>query len=85
MNINGEDGPIMKKIFTCEKCKYLSKAVLGVKKPYKCFYDLIVKGKISFDLMNGDIGTDMITPNFCPFLIKKLRNEKLKEIDEKNR
>ena len=32
--------------------------------------------------MKGDIGDELITPEeFCPYLLKKSRNEKLKEID----
>ena len=88
MNINGKDGPTLKKIFTCKGCKHLSNSVLGGLngKPFKCFHnDLVMKYNTSFNLMMGDIGYEQITPENCPFLIKKMRNEKLKEIDEYRR
>ena len=41
--------------------------------------------KANMNIMIGDIGPDKITPDFCPFIVKKLRNEKLKEIYEANK
>lgn len=83
MNSNGKDGPTLKKIFSCEKCKYLSKATLnGVSSryKYKCYHDNIISTSTRFDVMLGDISHNMITPDFCPFLMKMNRTEKLKEI-----
>jgi hypothetical protein len=86
LNINGNDGPSLKKFFTCENCKWLSNSVLGMgggSKPFKCFHDEIIrKYDSSFNLMLGDISEEMITPEICPYLIKKMRNEKLKELYE---
>ncbi len=80
MNINGKDGPTLKKIFTCEGCKYLSDSVsIYYKKPHKCYHPNIFNSK-SFNNMNGDIDINMITPDFCPFLIKEMRFEKLNEL-----
>lgn len=83
MNINGNDGPTLKKFFTCKGCKYLSKSTMGGKigyKPYKCFHDSIIKNSNRFNIMIGDIDESQITPDFCPFLILKERKEKLKEL-----
>jgi hypothetical protein len=89
LNINGKDGPTLKQIFTCEGCKWLSNSVLGSmggSKPFKCFHDeTVTKYNSSFNLMSGDIGVEMITPEICPYLIKKMRTEKLKEIYEHRR
>jgi len=84
MNPNGKDGPTLKKIFTCEKCIYLSKSTLnGIssKYKYKCYHDDIISTSTRFNIMNGDITHDMITPKFCPFLMKMNRKEKLKELN----
>jgi hypothetical protein len=89
LNINGKDGPTLKHIFTCEGCKYLSNSVLGGwtgKYPFKCFHDELANGyNTSFDLMMGNIGEELITPENCPYLIKRMRTEKLKEINEYRR
>ena len=83
MNINGNDGPTLKKVFSCDGCKWLSNSVLGGQKPFKCFHDeLITKYNTSFNLMLGDIGNELITPEICPYLMKKMRAEKLKELYE---
>ena len=86
LNINGTDGPVLKQIFTCDSCRYLSKSAFGQynkKTPYKCYHDDIMKDtKSNMNIMIGDISADKITPEFCPFLVKKMRNEKLKELDE---
>jgi len=88
LNIDGTDGPVLKQIFTCTDCKFLSKSTFGHygKTPYKCYHDDIMKEtKANMNIMIGDIGPDKITPDFCPFIVKKLRNEKLKEIYEANK
>lgn len=81
MNINGRDGPILKKIFTCEKCIFLSNAFITLNNtmPYQCVHDSILKNKYA-DLWTGDIDANKITPDFCPFLLSKTRFEKLKEL-----
>ena len=85
LNINGTDGPVLKQIFTCDSCKYLSRSAFGYygKNPYKCYHEDIMGAKINnINIMIGDIAIDKITPEFCPFLMKKMRNEKLKKLDE---
>jgi hypothetical protein len=86
LNINGIDGPTLKKVFTCDGCKYLSTATLnGItsKYQYKCYHDSIISKNNRFNIMAGDITSDKITPEFCPFLLIKIRNEKLKELNDK--
>ena len=83
MNINGNEGPTLKKIFTCEDCKYLGKSVLGVlgRKQYKCYYCSKQTETIrDLKLIDGDIDSSKMTPEFCPFLLKKNRFEKLEEL-----
>lgn len=81
LNINGKNGPNLKNIFSCENCKYLGKSAFNINKPYKCYHDdAFLSGKTSYELMKGDIDENKITPDFCPFLVKQMRNEKLKEI-----
>ena len=88
MNINGKDGPTLKRLFICEECKWLGPSVFSGygKYPFHCFNEESPrKYNSNFNLMKGDIGDDMITPEFCPYLIKQMRNEKLKEINEYRR
>lgn len=80
---NGNNGPKIKRVFTCEKCKFLCEATVFSKyNPYKCFHNDIIKDQASYNLMNGDIGSDKIAPEFCPYLAKKTRLEKLKRIEK---
>ena len=86
VNIDGIDGPILKKIFTCENCKFLGETTFsgyGVKNPYRCYHPDIIKDKLNATIIaTGDISDNKITPNFCPYILRKMRNEKLKELDE---
>jgi len=85
MNINGKDGPTLKQVFTCEECKWLGPSLFSGygKNSFHCFNnEFVEKYNSNFNLMNGDIGDEMITPEFCPSLIKRMRNEKLKELNE---
>ena len=85
MNLNGNEGPTLKKIFTCENCKFLSDASILHNYPYKCYHDEILRnGLTTIKLMTGNIGRDKITPLFCPYLIKQLRKEKLKALERPN-
>lgn len=74
------DGPILTRLFSCKECTHLKTAAIGynTKKPYCCYHDEIIKNKNGPQLMLGNIGSDKITPEFCPFLFKKTRVEKLK-------
>jgi len=87
MNINGNEGPTLIKVFTCEGCKYLGNSVLGVigRKQYRCYYNKEQKSSVKdFKLIDGDIDSSKITPEFCPLLLKKNRFEKLKKISGYN-
>lgn len=83
MDINGKEGPTLKKLFSCEGCKYLGKSVLGDlgRKPYKCYFndeqDKVVR---NLKLIDGNIDSSKNTPEFCPFLIREMRFEKLNEL-----
>lgn len=76
------NGPILIKVFSCNDCIYLKNATLRyshtVRNPYSCYHDDIVMKKNGPQLMLGNIGPDKITPDFCPFLFKRNRIEKLK-------
>jgi hypothetical protein len=74
------EGPILLKIFSCKDCEHLKKASLGysTKNPYSCYHNDIIMKKNGPQIMLGDIGKDKITPEFCPFIFKKTRLEKLK-------
>ncbi len=72
------EGPVLLRVFSCKDCINLKKAGISSKKPYSCYHEKIVMGKSSPQLMLGDIGSDKITPEFCPFLFKRNRVEKLK-------
>ncbi len=88
MNITGNTGPRIKKNFTCEGCDFLSSY------PYESNYikrsclhpDVLSKYKNDGDMIMkifvGNLDSDLKTPLFCPYLIKKLRYEKLKNINE---
>ena len=82
MNLEGTDGPILKKIFSCKPCKWLGTSV-GVmyvnNRPHKCLHPNYTFNYDKF--FDGDIGDDKITPLSCPYLLVKLRKEKLKEIE----
>jgi hypothetical protein len=83
LNINGREGPILKKVFTCDGCKWFGDAALSVgRKKYRCNHYSVIHGKsTSFELMMANIDFERITPDFCPFLMLKMRNEKLKELN----
>lgn len=74
------NGPILIKVFSCKDCIYLKNSALGygTKNPYSCYHEDIVMKKNGPQLMLGNIGFDKITPEFCPFLFKRNRIEKLK-------
>ena len=86
LNENGNDGPTLIKIFSCEKCRFLGNAAIGLYfSPYKCLHnDVIKNNRTSFDLSKGDISKDKITPDFCPYIFKKERYEKLIELKKRN-
>ena len=74
------EGPLLIRVFTCKDCIYLKNSPISfnTKKPYSCYHDNIVMLKNGPQLMLGNIGSDKITPEFCPFLFKRQRVEKLK-------
>lgn len=77
MLIDGNNGPRMISVFTCDGCKYLSEkmAFYNTGKPYICTHDKKLKR-----IPLGEIGIDKITPDDCPFIFNKTRNEKLNRI-----
>lgn len=80
MNIHGREGPVLKRVFTCEGCKWLG---ASLNKKYRCNHDSQIHGKTtSFQLMIGNIDGQKLTPDFCPYLMLKTRNEKLKQLNE---
>jgi len=73
------EGPVLLRIFSCKDCEHLKKASIGLaKNPYSCYHNDIIMKKNGPQIMLGDIGKDKITPEFCPFLFKRQRVEKLK-------
>ena len=74
------EGPVLIKVFSCKDCIHLKNSALSynTKKPYSCYHDDIIMIKSGPQLMLGNIGSDKITPDFCPFLFKRIRIEKLK-------
>ena len=86
MDISGNEGPKIKKVFTCVGCKWLGKGegVYDNQKP-SCFHPDIVSKYTDQEFIlktfMGTLNKDLSTPIFCPYLIKKLRYEKLKELN----
>ena len=73
------EGPVLLRIFSCKNCEHLKKATLFTNgNPFMCFHDKIIKGLNGVQLASGCIGRDKVTPDFCPFLFKQQRVEKLK-------
>lgn len=85
MDLNGEqEGPKIKKIFNCDGCKWLGHIHEEYKK-YSCLHPEVIlqykdDSEVIYKIFSGTINYDLKTPPFCPFLIKKLRKEKLKEL-----
>jgi len=75
LNINGKNGPTLKKEFSCEGCKWLG-ADYGIIPGKKCLHNSKIFG--------NKLYSHLKTPFWCPFLLTKIRNEKLKEIENKN-
>ena len=81
MDINGNDGPtlVVTKKFYCTGCKWVTHAIL------------LPNGCVCSDVdwfgtmwgVNNQLPKDLETPFWCPFLLKKLRKEKLKELNER--
>ena len=85
MDITGNDGPKIKKIFSCVGCKWLGD-IYGENQKYSCLHpDVTSKYKddteFMYKIFMGTLDKNLITPSFCPYLIKKLRFEKLKELN----
>lgn len=74
-------GPVLLRVFSCKDCEHLKKATLFTNRtPYMCFHDNVIKEMNGVQLVSGNIGKDKITPEFCPFLFKINRVEKLKSL-----
>jgi hypothetical protein len=77
LNDSGNEGPTIKKVFFCTDCKYFKKS-LGILSS-RCLHGNIDK---NIYFMVENIEKSDITPTFCPFLMRKMREEKLKEIED---
>jgi hypothetical protein len=78
MNLNGNiEGPVLKNTYSCEECKYFSDEYIWLN--YKCLHPNLVK---SFSGL--EINKNKETPMFCPFLLKKLRLDKLNKLNKLN-
>lgn len=87
MDITGNAGPTIKKILICEGCQWLSDIKGCEYKRYSCLHpDVISKYKddseIVYKIFVGTLNKDLSTPMFCPYILKKMRLEKIKEIDD---
>ncbi|MBN1214202.1 MAG: hypothetical protein JXA99_02045 [Candidatus Lokiarchaeota archaeon] len=81
VNESGNNGPTIRKVFFCTDCKYLKDG--GAIINSKCMHDDILnKDLSSWSFLVGEIKPDKMTPSICPFLMQKMREEKLKEINE---
>lgn len=86
MNLyGGKNGPSIKRVHTCKGCKWLSNKNQYYKKKSCLHPDIINKNKsnIIYDIFLGNISDELITPSFCPYLLSKIRKEKLKKINNK--
>ena len=86
MDISGNDGPSIKKTFTCKGCKWLSDSDNYYTKRSCLHPDIVSKyteTELIYKLFEGMLKFELDTPSFCPYLVKKIRLEKLKTIDGK--
>lgn len=86
MDITGNAGPTIKKVFTCEGCQWLGD-VYGEYQKHSCLHpDVISQYKddteFMYKIFAGTLNKDLTTPMFCPYLLKEMRREKLKEIND---
>ncbi len=85
MDITGNAGPKIKKIFSCEECKWLGNVHNEYQKCSCLHPDIISKYKddaeFMYKIFSGTLNKDLSTPIFCPYLLKKMRYEKLKELN----
>lgn len=84
--LDGADGPTLIKVFSCENCRFLGQAASSLSNlTYKCLHNDVIKGnKSKYSMILGNIGKDKITPDFCPYIFKKERYEKLIQLKEIN-
>ena len=82
------EGPVLLRVFSCKDCIHLKNSTLSslynTKKPYTCYHNDMIIGQSGLLLMLGNIGSDKITPKFCPFIFKQQRVEKLKLLQSYN-
>ena len=87
MDITGNDGPKIKRTFTCKGCKWLGD-VYDKRDVRSCLHPDVISqyksdSEFIYKIFMGTLNSELKTPSFCPYLIKKLRYEKLKTIDDK--
>ena len=86
MDITGNAGPKIKKVFTCKGCQWLGD-IHGEYQKHSCLHpDVISQYKddteFMYKIFAGTLNKDLTTPMFCPYLLKEMRREKLKEIND---
>lgn len=87
MDINGNIGPKIKKIFSCEGCKWLGDIIMNPREyqKYSCLHPDVISKYSEVDFMykvfSSTLNEDLSTPMFCPYILKKMRLEKLKKLD----
>lgn len=70
MNLFGKEGPTSKQYFVCDNCKFLSETPKTI-----WFRNLCLHPDLT--AVYNFVDADKKTPFFCPFLLKKIREEKL--------
>lgn len=82
-NSGKNEGPTIKKTFICKGCMWLHEITPPPlvnpfnRNKYSCLYPQLPQ----FQSISLKIADDCHTPFTCPFLLKKMREEKLNEIN----
>ena len=84
------EGPMIKKSFTCKGCKWLNNIYDDNSKLFNknsCLHPEVISqyktdSEFIYKIFMGTLNENLETPSFCPYLLKKLRLEKLKTIDD---
>lgn len=90
MNSGSNDGPSIKKILVCDGCKWLKKnhptPLINPfnRTKYFCYHPEMIfnSDNLRLDVLDENIkDNNLIKPPFnCPYVLKKLRQEKLNEL-----
>lgn len=79
MDFGKNEGPKIKKTFVCEGCIWLSDISI-ISKQYFCVHPQMTIIDNDWRIFNS-IEENLLTPFTCPFLLKRMRKEKLNEIN----